>query len=82
MAATKIVPGAKRKQVKRKKAVQRRPDATQQLHELIRRGTELRDSGQGTTAAKLMGRVEKLQKALQAMEKALKRPGAMATRRK
>ena len=70
MGAAKKAP-AKRKQVRRKTTVEQRPNATQQLHQLIRRGADLRDTSQGAKAAKLMARVEKLEEALQAMEKAL-----------
>jgi len=73
MAAKKKAPVAKRKRVRKTKSAGRQPD-TERLHELIRRCTELRDSGQLAKARKLFAQVEKLRRALEAMEHALLRP--------
>jgi hypothetical protein len=78
MAAKKKTAVAKGKRTRRTKAPTRQLDTGARLHELIRRCAELRDSGQIAKARRLLTRVEKLQKALQAMEETLKRPGALA----
>lgn len=74
MAAKKQAPVAKRKRVRKVKSADQQPNTTKLVQELIQRCTELRDSGQVAKARKLLAQVEKLQKALQAMEAALQRP--------
>jgi hypothetical protein len=74
MAAKKKAAVAKGKQTRKTKSRNRPLDTGERLHELIRRCAELRDSGQIAKARRLLTRVEKLQKALQAMEEALRQP--------
>jgi len=82
--AAKKKSAPKRKQARKSKSTGRQPkhlhdrvaehvDTTTRLHDLIRRCTELRDRGQLPKARKLLAQVEKLQKALQAMEAAMER---------
>jgi hypothetical protein len=84
MAVKKKTPAANDKTVRKAKprsvrakrsreAVTELADATARLHELVLRCAALREGGQHSQARKLLARVEKLQKALQGMEEAIRR---------